>query len=280
MNFVQKNWTHLLAATLLTTTVGCEQASAPTVTRAAIETVSSVDEEEGAVMSFSELNSQRPSYVDELMSLRPIRGRDRNVRFSQPMWAQAAAMPVIFHRLLDTDETSQVRAALAGALRTNRGPWEAQGLELLAVEEDPRVRAGLMMSLADTNPEYLVPAVLEGLDDADAGVRDWATHGAVRLFANHRGADVPATVRASLLSRLSDDDAIVRAAAARALSFEGTPDNFDAVAGLLVDDEPKVRLAVIDALGRLDGVAARARILNAGLDKDSDVRVARAALRL
>ena len=266
----------LIAAT------GCEQGDAPTVTRAALtEAATSVEALDiTSTTSFAEVNQLRPEFVGEIMSLQPVRGRDRNFRFSQPSFAQAAAMPVIFHRLVDLEEPQVNRVALAGALRTNRGPWQELALDLLGTEVDNAVRVGLMRSLASAQPEVLAKAAELGLRDTDARVRDWGAQAAVRLFANYGGEGASETLSLLLVERLKDEDSGVRATSVRALSFTAQAVHMDAMAGLLTDDDPITRLAAVDALVRLDANEAKRHLDAANVAGDPDPRVARAVKRL
>lgn len=272
----------IVGLTALLATAGCEQAAAPNVTRAATvdATSTAANLDITPTTTFAEVNQLSPEFVEELMSLQPIRGRDRNFRFSQPIFAQPAAMPVIFHRLIDLEESQINRVALASALRTNRGPWQELALELLGTEEDASVRMGLMRSLEKSQPDVLSKAIVLGLTDTDARVRDWAAQGAVQLFANHEGAGATEDLKASLVERLGDADAGVRATTVRALSFTGQVAYIDAMAKLLSDDDGLTRLAAIDALVRLDAGEAKRRVDAAQLVGDADPRVARAASRL
>jgi len=272
----------IVGCAALIAVTGCEQGDAPTVTRSALTEAASSTEalDITPTTSFAEVNQLRPEFVDEIMSLQPVRGRDRNFRFSQPAFAQAAAMPVIFHRLVDLEEPQVNRVALAGALRTNRGPWQELALELLGAEADDAVRVGLMRSLASAAPEVLAKAAELGLRDADARVRDWGAQAAVRLFANHGGEGASQALDRLLVERLKDEDAGVRATSVRALSFTAQGVHMDAMAGLLTDDDPITRLAAVDAIVRLDANEAKRHLDAANVAGDPDPRVARAVKRL
>jgi HEAT repeat protein len=169
---------------------------------------------------------------------------------------------------------------LAGALKTNRGPWQELALELFSKEADHAVRANLMSSLSMAESEVLAKAATLGLRDVDAGVRDWAAHSAVRLFANHKGTTASDMLAVLLVERLKDEDAGVRATTVRALSFAENTAYVDEMAALLTDEDPTTRLAAVDALVRLDAEDAKRRIDEANLIQDADPRVARAAKRL
>ena len=269
-----------VSAAALVLTVGCEATPAPTSERAAASPTFERDPSVETVMSFGDLNAAKPALVEELMSLEPVMGRDRTYRFSQPVWAQASSMSVILRRLTDLEEPAHVRAALARALRTNRGPWHAEALELLRAEADAVVRARLMESLSDAPVEALPQALVVGLADADPRVRDWASVGASKLLANHPEAAVSDELEALLVQTLADEDQAVRAGIVRAISFRAELGLVEKVSARLGDSSPTVRLAAVDAIARLDPSGARARVLAAGLDKDEDPVVARAASRL
>ena len=269
-----------VSAAALVLTVGCEATPAPTSERAAASPTFERDPSVETVMSFGDLNAAKPALVEELMSLEPIMGRDRTYRFSQPVWAQASSMSVILRRLTDLEEPAHVRAALARALRTNRGPWHAEALGLLRTETDDVVRARLMESLSDAPVEMLSQALVVGLADADPRVRDWASVGATKLLANHTETAISEELQTLLVTALADEDEAVRAGIVRALSFRADLGLVEKVAARLGDRSPMVRLAAVDAVARLDPSGARARVLDAGLDKDEDSVVARAASRL
>ena len=200
------------------------------------------------------------------MSLEPVMGRDRTYRFSQPVWAQASSMSVILRRLTDLEEPAHVRAALARALRTNRGPWHAEALGLLRTETDDVVRARLMESLSDAPAEMLSQA-LSSVSPTRTPRARLGERGRDKLLANYTETAISEERVTLLVTALADEDEAVRAGIVRALSFRADLGLVEKVAARLGDRSPMVRLAAVDAVARLDPSGARARVLDAGLDR-------------
>ena len=130
--------------------------------------------------------------------------------------AASPAMNEVAALLPDPELTAEAAVALSFMGREAYAP-----LRLATSSEDPLVRKEALRSLgklrerAPLDPRAVVPLLLHGLADSDAGVR---TVSATYLGILHD--DGPAVVPA-LIETLNDEDADVRAAAATALgSFE------------------------------------------------------------
>lgn len=132
--------------------------------------------------------------------------------------------------------------------------------------DDPATRLQAIRALAKSPHAGSVRPLLQLLLDPDHNVRFEAYDALVR-FGN---IAVPALKKA-----LESPDVIVRAAACSALGEIPAPDHPACLMPRLEDDEPNVRLAAVEALGRLKAVDAMPQILAmASLDTDSDVRAA------
>jgi HEAT repeat protein len=84
----------------------------------------------------------------------------------------------------------------------------------------------------------------------------------------------------TLLAALGDQDAMVRAGAARSVGVLAISAGFDAVAPLLGDASAEVRLHALGALRRLDSSRAKSLAAVPPLTGDADPRVARVAQTL
>ena len=229
---------------------------------------------------FEALRQRRADFVAELLSYRPVPGRDRAPHYTQPAWSEPDAATVIAHLLRDTSLPAAERAALAQRLRTNNGDWTGAALAFLQTDTSEQVRAALMASLAHAAPAAISQASVLGLADTSPMVRDWATFGASRVLANHPDAPGKAALIDALLTRVNDDDQQVRAGTFRALGFAKAPEVLDHLASGLRDHDARVRLSALSAIQ----IAAPSKVIElakaAGLADDEDARVVRAFERL
>lgn len=155
-------------------------------------------------------------------------------------------------------------------------------------------RGALLAALAaglcacDTRP-VIVDGMLEWEDDgtpSNAGTAarhvitsnnpDWRRKGVAYLADEDFGGE-PAYLKTYRTLGLTDKDASVRAASARALGEHGGPEEGAAIVPLLADKDPMARLAAADALRKIELSGEAKNQAEAGLiklltDEDVDVR--------
>jgi cyclophilin family peptidyl-prolyl cis-trans isomerase len=217
----------------------------------------------------------------------------------------AAAVPVL-SKLVETMETEpQVRLEAVVALGGIRAPGVVELLLDLFSHPSPTMRAAALRSAAAADPEGFV-AVLSGLDpDQNWTVRTTMADvlGSLpqeaalpRLNAMLSDGDqrvIPTVIRslvrqkaplaeAILLSRLTADDAVVRAAAAEGLGEMKFPSGVRALENAYAtaqrDAGYTARAAIVDAIAKYGLPAARVVLTAALTDRDWTVRVRAAAL--
>ena len=212
-----------------------------------------------------------------LETVEPVATRAGHLRFTAEEIADPQATAIFAARLAAPSSPPELRLALAEALHRSGGDWPAAILAQLAVEEDPKVRGILVSTLAKAPEAAALVGLQRGLVDPAAEVRRAACELAGWAPAAGRDSSVAAPLRAAL----ADDDARIRAAAARAFGLMGEGDHFDAVMSGLADGDAEVRLQTLRALERLDPARAAALPEVASLAAEgSDPRVKRAATKL
>lgn len=213
--------------------------------------------------------------LEELVrSIQPRESRDGSLRFSSARLLHPSVAPLLLNRLRAGNEGEQVRIALIRVLPLTQGEYAAEAVTMLKSERSEAVRASLVDAMRLANDGA---AALEGLK---LGMNDSSTHVRSRsAFAIGRRADGKALADV-LTDALSNTDAELQAAAARALGNLGAADAFDKVAPLVASREADVRLESLRALGRMDAERAAAIPELTKLTQDSDQRVRTAASKV
>jgi HEAT repeat protein len=141
------------------------------------------------------------------------------------------------------DESRETAAAALGRMGASAiGP-----LEGLLRSEDADARWWSARALAETGSGAAVGPLAAALADDDPDVRACA---ALALGRLGRGAAAPA-----LASRLADESAFVAGIAADALGMIGEP-AVEALAQMVAEENPHVRLLAVRALGRIQAQSA------------------------
>ncbi len=193
-------------------------------------------------------------------------------RFRGPAVADARLTPLFLERLLREPDPG-LQLALIDVLPRTGGDWSQAMVELASQQQDERLRSVMVASLRYADDAWALQGLRAGLQDTSELVRAEAA----RAAGWH---DSGATLASELISASSDDDAYVRAMAARSLGYLQLSAAFDSLALLLADPEARVRLQAINALERLDPQRLAEQPLLAVLARDPDPAVARAAQRV
>lgn len=214
--------------------------------------------------------------VSAFAAVKPQPTRKGTLRFFDAAFQDDGAPPWLLERVLDDTVDLPLRQAYAHALtrRLQEGPastpWHVAWAVLSATHPEPSVRHTLLAGLAKAPAGVMAQGIGSALTSEDRATRELAARTA-GLHAE--GGRVEAPLRVAL----SDDDATVRAAAARSLGVVGAREASTDVAERCHDDVGEVRLHALRALGRLD--ASKAQRVAAGLVDDPDERVRREVTR-
>lgn len=150
-----------------------------------------------------------------------------------------AELKDLLQALVSGDDESREAAAVALG---RFGKAAIESLATLLDQDDADARWWATRALAEIHEEGTVLPLVRVLTDADPDVRACA---ALALGRTGDGVAAPA-----LATRLADESAFVASIAADALSMLGEP-AVDALAEMLTDDDPHVRLLAVRALARI-----------------------------
>ncbi len=193
-----------------------------------------------------------------------------------------ASLTALLTERLGRETDASVRHELIFALGQLSDVGAAETLERFAARGEPRERALAVEALGKLDGPGATPAVVRALDDGDAATR---AAGALALVRKLGRRVSPAPVMSAsdgaarletLTSRLGDGSAIVREAAAYALSEIPLPGRGPALTGLLQDPSPVIRLFAVRGLARAarDGTATVPADAIEPLLRDPDPHVA------
>jgi len=182
---------------------------------------------------------------------------------------------VILQRLMSASEPLELRTALVQQLPYTRGDWQEAGAVLIKIDPDWQVRKALVETMRYAEAPHAAIGLRSGLEDETPAVRAAAG----RTAAFQQSATL---IEAELLTTLRDDpDWETRAAVAHSLGILKLGSAFPGLVTALADRDPRVRLATLLSLERLD-IAAAAELdevkrLSRG---DADARLTTAARRI
>lgn len=148
----------------------------------------------------------------------------------------------------DTERAESARRALAAI-----GASGVQQLIAGVQSDEERIRVHAAAVLANLDRPDFSDDLVALLSHQDAGVR-WH---ACELAAGLAARTAPAAVRQALLSRLTDEEPMVRASAAQALGAVGDETAIADLLGAFDDANEDVRWAAVDALALSRGAASR-----------------------
>ena len=205
--------------------------------------------------------------------LQPIKTRKGTPRFVGDAVRDPAAADVLLGRLAAGEEDPMVRAALVEALPRTGGEYGAELVAMLGDETDADVRVVMVAALERADAGSAQAGLVSALGDEDPIVRAEAA----RVVSMRPDG---AALAGELEVALEDETPQVRAAAARTIGVLQLEDARDVLLSGLEDDDARVRLQSLRAIGRIDPAFAGSLPQLATLQADSDARVARVADRL
>ncbi len=181
---------------------------------------------------------------------------------------------VILQRLMSAVEPLEVRAALAEQLPYTRGDWQEGAAVLIRIDPDAAVRKALVETMRYAESPHAAEGLRRGLGDEAAAVRSAAARIAGFVPDASR-------IEEDLLARLKKDrDWETRAAVAHSLGALELRSAFLSLTEALADRDPRVQVAALVALERIDVVAAAALDQVKALRRSPEARVSAAARRL
>ncbi len=181
---------------------------------------------------------------------------------------------VILQRLMSSVEPLEIRAALAEQLPFTRGDWQEGAVVLIRIDPDAAVRKALVETMRYAGAPHAAEGLRRGLGDEVRAVRS----AAARIAGFQPEA---AKIEADLLTRLKEDkDWETRAAVAHSLGALGLGSAFSSLVSALEDRDPRVQVAALVALERLDVGRAAALDQVKALRRSPEARVSAAARRL
>ncbi|HLU25945.1 MAG TPA: HEAT repeat domain-containing protein [Longimicrobiales bacterium] len=174
-----------------------------------------------------------------------------------PNTAAAAAEPEAARAMGDAANVAHPRLVQEALLAIWRHPRHARTADLLVPylgSPDPELRWAAAHALMRLGEPRAVAALIDRLQDEDAGVRAMAARALPAPVADSAGFRHAAAT--ALLGRLDDPHPHVRINAIRAIATYRDPAFADAVAARLADPQPTVPYMAAEALGQLGGPSA------------------------
>lgn len=219
--------------------------------------------------SSGDLAEKRPDLARAIGETAPQRGRDGQPRLAAAWLDDPDAGPLLFARLLETDDRD-LQVALAWALAHGQGIPMLALADLATAAGEATVRSVVTAELWRHDDKIAVKALAKALGDADPRVRTAAATASARHPQGEQLA-------AALAGALADEAPEVRWVAARSLGAVGGAEDAVKLEPALDDAHPKVRRLALRALASLDRDRARALVAAKKLTEDPDPKVARAA---
>lgn len=219
------------------------------------------------------LRQHAPQLYAAIRDLAPRSTRAGFPRFTGPDVRHPEAAVLLLDRLVNGNETAQVRAALVEALPRTGGAFGPAVLDLMEREKDARVREVMVGSLRHADASSALRGLGRGLADADPGVRAEAA----RTLARRRDG---AELSDALLSAASDPDPDVQLASVRTLGVLQIEAAEAKLVDLLAAGDADLRLHALRSLGRIDPERAAKRPEVSSMRDDPDARVAKLASEL
>jgi hypothetical protein len=194
-------------------------------------------------------------------------------RFAGEIWRGPDSAPLLLERLVQADESAELRGALVGALSHTDGDWTQAISSLFELEADASVREVMADVLRHGEASFAWTGLSQAAADPDAAVRAAAMRSIGSRDDGIQGA-------ALLSSAMSDSDATVQAMAARSSGILQISDAWDPIRALLDHSDASVRLNALRALSRIDADRAAQLTELARLRTDKDSKVQRLAERI
>lgn len=219
------------------------------------------------------IRKEKPELHDAIRSLEAMTTRARTLRIAGPILHDPDVSPLLLDRVINGNDTDEMRAALIEALPRTGGSFGPAIVSLLTRERDAHVRATMVGVLRHVDAGAAHLGLSAGLTDSDARVRGEA----VRVVADRGDGEDFAE---ALVAATGDRDQEVRRSAVQALGALGIEAGKDALVVVLSVDDPEFRFLALRALERIDATYVAALPQVRALQNDPDPRVAMLALRL
>ncbi len=202
-------------------------------------------------IAIGELQEKDPKRYKQLHALKPNRRVGDEQQYTQAIAQEPPAAAVFLQRLLNGKDSIAVRLALVDALPSTGGDWQEGLAALVAIDASPRVRKKMVEMLRYVAPPHDIAGLRHGFADEDAKVRAAAARTAG--FAR----DGIGLFQEVVSMTFDGDDWDTRAAAAQSLGKFGHKAAWPQLLRMLGDPHPEVRLQVLIALEHLDAEATR-----------------------
>ena len=225
-------------------------------------------------ISAEEIQATDADFYNGVLRAEPIATRAGYPRFVGEWTRDERAAPLMLQRLLAGEDHPAVQAALVEALPRTGGEWDDAIAALWDETHDATVRRMMVLTLEKADGDIAFNALHAAATSNDAEIRA----AAVRAMTWRKDADRFSTV---FIAGLQDQDDDVRSLAARASGLHKLDSAKLALAGML-DSESRddLRLAALIALGQIDAEYARSLSAVTRLSRDADRTIARTATRL
>ncbi len=176
--------------------------------------------------------------------------------------------PRLQARVFGRDTASPVEDVPEPARTSSREGTVSEELQQALADIDPSRRRWAMERLGEGGEEQAFPHLLAALDDADPGVRQGALASLSPYGARALGPLQPFLQR--------EQDSTVRLVALQVLGQVGREDKATGVLlhEMLADHDPRIRAAVVEALGAVEGPRATDALQSVVRDGDPNVRLA------
>jgi hypothetical protein len=229
---------------------------------------------EEIAISASEIQASDADFYNGVLQADPIATRAGYPRFVGEWTRDERAAPLMLQRLLEGDDHPAVQAALVEALPRTGGEWDDAIAALWEETDSATVRRMMVLTLEEADANVAFNALRTAANSDDAEIRA----AAVRAMTWRKDADRFTSVFIAGMQDRNDD---VRSLAARASGLHKVEAAKRTLAGML-DSESRddVRLTVLIALSQIDAEYARSLSAVTRLAQDADQKIARTAHRI
>ena len=224
--------------------------------------------------SVSMIEATDIEFANGVLNIDPITTRAGYPRFVGEWTRDERAAPLMLQRLINGDDHPTVQAALVEALPRTGGEWDDAIAALWEDTTEPTVRRMMVLTLEKASDDVAYHALTTAAASEDAEVRA----AAVRAMTWRKDADRYEPV---FLATLTDQNDEVRSLSARASGLHKLADAKLGLASML-DSETRddIRLNVLIALHQIDAEYARSLSAVTRIAREEDGKLGRTAVRL